>query len=211
MAAERGGFLGALGVASEETATDGPSSSGEHRRADGPGHPLTRDLVPADATPDFQVCLRVGRLLEIQVWHLEGPEQQRGLSECIMREARRAPSRPIIFADYRKTSPFPQAVGDAWARAMRSFKDHFAYSAILLAPSNETFNLQLERVARCADNPRRRLFREKRELYDWLAERTTAPELARLAQLLRDPLPAGTRVAAGGASSGEIEEQEFGG
>jgi hypothetical protein len=135
-------------------------------------------------TSPFIVDFRVGRLLEIRVWHLRCVDEMLSLSAGLASEARKLSSPPIIFADYRRSRPFPQDVADAWSRCMRAFNKSVALSAILLDPSNETFNLQLERVVRCACNPSRRAFCDPRELRDWFARMSTTEELARLDDLL---------------------------
>ncbi len=178
--------MGGSGVATEETATDGASSLVELRRADLAGPSLDNGFDADEAIPGFTVRRRVGRLIEIRVRHLRAVEQLHEMSAHVVREAHKAPSRPIIFGDYRWTSPFSQDVGDEWSRSMRGFNESVAFSAILLARANVTFNLQIERVVRCAGNPGRRLFYDALQLHDWVAERATTPEVTRVAQLLRE-------------------------
>jgi hypothetical protein len=132
--------------------------------------------------PAFTVTLCVGRLIEVRIFHLSALETISRLSHRIVTEAGARPS--VILGDYRRTRPFSQSVGDAWSRAMRGFNDNVAWSAILLARSNDTFNLQVERVVRCAGNPGRRLFYDERELRDWVAQRATAAELSRVDQIV---------------------------
>ncbi|HEY4015040.1 MAG TPA: hypothetical protein VGM06_16970 [Polyangiaceae bacterium] len=134
----------------------------------------------------FTVGRYVGRLVEIRLFHLGSVDTIAELSRLIAGEARSAQALTVIFGDYRRTRPFSQEVGDAWSRAMRGFNESVAWSAILLARSNETFNLQIERVVRCAVHPARRLFWDARELREWVGPRATAAELSRLDPLLRD-------------------------
>jgi hypothetical protein len=134
----------------------------------------------------FTVDLCVGRLVEVRVFQLSGLDALAKLSNRIVTFAGAGPAPAVIVGDYTHARPFSQTVGDAWSRAMRGFNESVAWSALLLARSNETFNLQIERVVRCAGNPGRRLFYEGRELRDWVAERATAAELVRVETLLRD-------------------------
>jgi hypothetical protein len=90
----------------------------------------------------------------------------------------------VIFADYRAAQPFSQAVADDWSRTMRSFNGSIARSAILLDPGNETFNLQFQRVVRCAGSAARRWFADAAELRSWLRDVLTDAELARVDDLL---------------------------
>ena len=90
----------------------------------------------------------------------------------------------ILLADYRMASPFSQDVGDAWSRAMRRFNTTVERSAVLLDPANETFNLQLARVVRCAGLANRCCFDEAGLLRAWVAPILTPYERAKLDDLL---------------------------
>ena len=132
----------------------------------------------------YAVRARVGRLLEVQVFDIALPEDVARLNEQLLAEAAKVSAPPILLADHRAAGPFPQEVGDAWSRAMRHFNATIERSAILLERDNETFNLQIARVVRCAGSPRRRCFFEPPELRAWLAEVATPAELSRLDALI---------------------------
>jgi hypothetical protein len=51
---------------------------------------------------------------------------------------------------------------------MRESNRGIVRSGLLIDPANTMFNLQVERVVRCALNPARRLFDNIDELRDWL-------------------------------------------
>jgi hypothetical protein len=174
--------VGGLDAGAEEIGTDGSPRAGGVFGA--PGEDAGQDGNLEDPGPAFTVRRRVGRLLEIRVLHLRHVDQLLRLSTTILNEARALPSRTIVFGDYRRTLPFSQDVADRWSRDMRGYNVGLALSAILLAPSNATFNLQIERVIRCAGNPWRRTFYDVRELRDWVATRATRDELAQLDELL---------------------------
>jgi hypothetical protein len=140
----------------------------------------------ADRGPPFALSSRVGRLIEVRLWRLRDADDLLALGAGIDHEARRLPTRALIFADHRRTSPIPPDVADSWCRCMRGHKESVVRSAILLEPSNDTYNLQVERVVRCALNPLRRVFYERQELRDWLGQAGTTEELARLDQLLAE-------------------------
>lgn len=139
-----------------------------------------------DLGPPFALSSRAGRLIEIRLWRLRDTDDLSALGASIDHEARRLPSRALIFADHRRASPIPPCVADSWSRCMRAHKENVVLSAILLERSNETFNLQIERVVRCAWNPARRVFYDGRELRDWLGQVGSEAELARLDELLAE-------------------------
>jgi hypothetical protein len=67
---------------------------------------------------------------------------------------------------------------------MRKANGWIARSAILVDPSNMMFNLQVERVVRCAGNPTRRVFADLEELQNWLDGDLTWPERQALRKFL---------------------------
>ena len=149
--------------------------------------PPEGSIDAAELHPAFTVQRHVDRLVEVQIFQLRGIVTLDEVSRRIVAAARATPTPAVIFGDYRRARPFSQTVGDAWARAMRGFNEHLAWSALLLARSNETFNLQVERVVRCAGNPGRRLFCDAWELRAWVAQRATSAELLRIDQLVNEP------------------------
>ncbi len=136
------------------------------------------------AREPFTVRSSVGRLIELRVFDLAVPEDVALMNGAIAAAASAVGTQSIIVADARPAGPFPHEVGDAWSRVMRLHNAHLVRSAILLDPANDTFNLQLARVVRCAGSPRRRWFYDPCELRDWLVDLSTPFELARLDELL---------------------------
>jgi hypothetical protein len=126
----------------------------------------------------------VGRLLELQLAAAPDPARLFGVTARMIGQVPVLTSA-VIFADYRVATPFSQAVADQWSRSMRAFNANLARSAILLDSSNETFNLQIERVVRCAGSAARRCFSDPAELRGWLREVLTDFELTRVDELLR--------------------------
>lgn len=137
------------------------------------------------ARDPFTVRSCVGRLVELQVFDLAVPEDVASMDGAIASAASALGTQSIIVADARPAGPFPHEVGDAWSRVMRLHNAQVIRSAILLDPANDTFNLQLARVVRCAGSPRRRWFYDPCELRDWLVDVATPVELARLDELFR--------------------------
>jgi hypothetical protein len=133
-------------------------------------------------TPPFTVRRCVGRIVELRVTRL------RHVDDVVALEARVGEASPveraIIFADYRSAKPCPQALADEWARLMRVYNGRLARSAILLDRENIAFNMQMERIVRCAGSPARRTFDDPVALRRWLSSESTEAELSRLDELL---------------------------
>jgi hypothetical protein len=136
------------------------------------------DLVP------FTVRSSVGRVVALRIRRLRHVEDVHCLTRLLHEAARDVGTDTIIFSDCRRTMPVPQEVADEWSRHMREFNKRLARTGILLDRENETFNLQLERVVRCAGNPVRRVFYDPRELREWLSHALTAAEMSLIDELL---------------------------
>ncbi len=137
----------------------------------------------AEALP-FTVHAGAGRVVSLHIRRLRDLNDVRSLGAMVHEAARRAGRHAIIFSDMRRMSPVPQHLADPWARNMRAGNKLLERTGILLDRDNITFNLQLERIVRCAGDPRRRIFHDARELRDWLAGSATAAELADIDRLL---------------------------
>jgi hypothetical protein len=132
----------------------------------------------------FEVRQSVGRLVEVRLWEIAHPGEFDAMSASLMSITAPIAGRVLVFADYRHASPFPQGIADAWSRAMRRFNLNVLRSAILVDPTNETFNLQLARVIQCAGLATRRSFDDPEELRDWLSQVSTPLEQERIDALL---------------------------
>jgi hypothetical protein len=132
----------------------------------------------------FDVQCVAGRLVELRLFDLSVPDEVTAMNAALRSASAHLGAKAVIVADCRQASPFPHEVGDAWSRAMRRFNGNVIRSAILLDPSNETFNLQIARVIRCAGLPARRWFHDPEEARAFLADVLTELELARLADVL---------------------------
>jgi hypothetical protein len=140
---------------------------------------------PARQPPEpFIVKSVVGRLVELQVFELALPEDVAVLNAALLAAVSSFATSVVLLADHRRARPFPHEVGDAWSRGMRMANPRVIRSGILLDPANETFNLQMARVVRCAGSPRRRWFDVPSDLRAWLADVATPCELARVDELL---------------------------
>jgi hypothetical protein len=126
----------------------------------------------------------VGRVIEIRVRRLPHVEAVDALGAGVFDAMRQVGSEVVICADYRFATPISPDVADAWSRVMRETNRRIALSALLLDPDNTMFNLQLERIVRCAGSPERRLFEDVGELRDWTDYALTEAERAGLSKFL---------------------------
>jgi hypothetical protein len=145
------------------------------------------------------VRLRAGRIVELRIRRLASVSQAESLQADIVAAVAQAGSDAIICADYRSTRPMLPEVASAWARAMRQNNGRIVRGGLLLDPSNEIFNLQIERVVRCATNPNRRLFTSADALRDWLSVACREGERKALAEVLAPSRPSCDDLRHGGS------------
>jgi hypothetical protein len=133
--------------------------------------------APARTAPRF-ARVRVGRLIEVRA--PRGPmsiADVNAFTADVLAALRQAGGRALLCADYRRGSPLmPEAAGP-WSHAMRKANEYLIRSGVLIDPGNTMFNLQIERVVRCAgDAGQRRLFTDVAELCEWMSEVATDAE-----------------------------------
>ena len=137
------------------------------------------------------VRVRVGRLVEVRPGRLACVADVESLNAAVIGAIRSAAgafgSGVVVCADHRSASPVPSDLADPWSRAMRGVNRSISRSAILLNPTNVTFNLQIQRVVHCAGNDRRRVFMDRQELQEWLDSRLSEAERAALRVFLDGP------------------------
>src|SRR5438552_3504350 len=80
------------------------------------------------------------------------------------------PDRVIIIGDYRDARVLAPHVAERFVGMLLRANPKVERSAILLDRDHATFNLQVERCVREAQNPSRRTFRDSRSLLDWIDE-----------------------------------------
>lgn len=132
----------------------------------------------------FTVRAGVGRVVEVRLRRLRHVDDVRSIGALVRAAAHRAGPNAIIFSDMRRMAPVPSRLADLWSHDMRGLNGGIVRTGFLLDRENIAFNLQLERVVRCAISPMRRLFFDASELRAWLAPAATAAELAHLDTLL---------------------------
>jgi hypothetical protein len=114
-------------------------------------------------------AIRTGRVIQLRVRRLAEVADVDRLTAAVASAIDEAGPGASICADFRGASPLPPEVAKAWSRAMRKMNGSLVRSALLLDPANALFNLQLERVVKCAGNPARRLFPNMADLQQWIA------------------------------------------
>jgi len=119
---------------------------------------------------------RAGRIVEVHVGRLASLADVQQLDAAVLAAVERVGGGALICADYRDATPLTGEVANAWSRGMRRANASIARSALLVDPANTVFNLQVERIVRCATNERRRIFRDARSLCDWLDGALTEAE-----------------------------------
>ncbi|MGO9837419.1 MAG: hypothetical protein ACLP1X_24785 [Polyangiaceae bacterium] len=127
-----------------------------------------------------------GSIVEIRVRRLASVGDIGALHAQVVEALRRAGPRPVICADHRLASPFSRDVADAWSRVMRENNASGVRGGILLDPSNTMYNLQIERVVRCAGNTARRLFTDIDLLRAWIGGTLNPSERKALDDLFTD-------------------------
>lgn len=120
--------------------------------------------------------LRVGRIVEVRIERLADLDEMQSLATRVFAAIEHAGSAVVICTDCRSAFPVGSHVARAWARAMRRANRRIVRSAFLLDPANTMFNLQLDRIVRCAMNPDRRCFTHLEPLADWIGDVLSEPE-----------------------------------
>jgi hypothetical protein len=134
----------------------------------------------------FTVTVRVGRLVEARLTSLADVDEV-GRFERAMGEAFASVGvRSVVCADWRVANILPPEVADRLTALLQRGNPHVERSAILLAREHATFNLQVERLVREAQNPARRTFREAPPLVDYLGAVLTPSEKSRAADFLAE-------------------------
>jgi len=129
---------------------------------------------------------RVGRVVEVRVRNLSTLADVQAINAQVAAALHRAGPGAIICADHRSASPFSGRVADLWADGMRAANKRISWAALLLDPLNTTFNLQIERVVRCAGSPTRRLVTGLGEMQAWLGGSLSVAEWSAIETFLGD-------------------------
>lgn len=128
----------------------------------------------------YRIGTSVGRLIEARVFSLgnaaDADRYSRDLGEEVARHAGRT---PVLCADHRPVTIYPQPVTDRLVELFQHMNERLRCVAIVVAPTNATMFLQLDRLVREAGFARRRVFRDPEHALAHLAEDLDQHELAR--------------------------------
>jgi hypothetical protein len=130
----------------------------------------------------YVVERRVGRLVEFRISSPVSLEEAVDWGHDHDRVVRSVGGAYVCFVDLVDATIFPPDIVDRYVSTMKS-EHALLRTATLLNPS-PTFGMQIQRMIREAKSPDRRTFRDPPELAVWLGEVLTAPERARLSELL---------------------------
>jgi hypothetical protein len=133
----------------------------------------------------FTVEVNRGRLIEARVQGIKNEARALAYSEALADVVRRSRERMILCADHRQVVVYSQPVADRLAELFAQMNQRLERIAVLVARSNATLSLQLERIVREAHNPSRRVFYDAAGADAFLGEVLSVPERARLGIFLQ--------------------------
>jgi hypothetical protein len=129
-----------------------------------------------------------GKLITARVFELKRLSQADEYSQTLAAEVARFPAaiRPVLCADHRPVAIYSQPVADRLSELFAQMNSRLQRIAILVAPSNATLTLQLNRIVREARFENRRVFFESAEAVAWLQPSLDIAELRRADQFLNE-------------------------
>jgi hypothetical protein len=139
---------------------------------------------------EFEVVRKVGRIVEIYLHNLRSAADVDAIGAAFLTAAGDLP-RVIIVGDYRRASTLSPDVADRFVQVFSRSNPRIERSALLVLPEQATFQMQVERMVREANNPSRRTFRDAWALETWLAEILVPDERARVHEMLTQSREAG--------------------
>lgn len=133
----------------------------------------------------FTVEINAGGLIEARVQALKTVDQAHAYARAITQVVQQvAARRYVLCADHRPVVVYPQPVADALAELLVNMNRKLERAALLVAPSNATLTMQLDRLVRQAQNPSRRVFHGADQAKEFLGEVLDPAERKRLAAFL---------------------------
>jgi hypothetical protein len=130
---------------------------------------------------------RAGRLIEARVFQLLSARDADEYSDALAAALRpHSTKTPVLCADHRPVAIYPQGAADKLSERFQSNNSRFERIAIVVAPTNATLLMQLDRITREARFPNRRVFQEPRGALEHLAPGLDPAELDRAGEFLRE-------------------------
>lgn len=141
----------------------------------------------------YAMANRVGRLIEARVFGLRTRDDADAYSRELGIQAMRVPARirPILCADHRPVAIYPQPAADRLIELFLQMNARLERVAILVAPTNATLAMQLNRIVREASFSGRKVFHRAEDAQAHLAPVLEPDELARVRDFLSEFTPVG--------------------
>lgn len=141
----------------------------------------------------------VGRLLEARVFWLKTRQDVDDYSRDIALHLMRMPRevRPVLCADHRPVAIYPEAAADRLVELFTQMNARLERVAIIVARSNATLAMQLNRIVRQANYTARRVVHTAEDAHAHLAPVLEPAELGRVRDFLDEPagnVPSSRRV-----------------
>jgi hypothetical protein len=129
-----------------------------------------------------------GKLITARVFDLKTLPHADEYARSLASEVARFPLtiRPVLCADHRPVAIYSQPVADRLSDLFAQMNSRLQRVAILVAPSNATLTLQLNRIVREARFENRRVFFESAEAISFLESALDAAERRRADQFLNE-------------------------
>lgn len=105
-------------------------------------------------------------------------DEARALAKDIVGAFPPRPNKVVATVDFRCAHIFTPDVTDVLLGLLKGDNPHIEKSAHILNASGALFSLQVERLVREANNPRRQVFREPKHALAYLADVLTPSQLA---------------------------------
>lgn len=136
--------------------------------------------------PVNYVVRRTGRLVMARVFGLRLPPDVEEYTQALGVEFLRVPSsvRPILCADHRPVAIYAQPVADRLAQAFLQVNSRLERIAIVVAPTNATLTMQLQRLVREASFAGRRVVFSADDAHAHLAAVLSLEELSAMRDFL---------------------------
>jgi len=138
-------------------------------------------LSTSPPAENFSLTTKVGRLVEARVFALRSRKDVEDYGNAFGTHLMKLPQgmRAILCADHRPVSIYAQEVADRLLEMFKPLNAHLERVAILAAPSNATFAMQLDRIVRAAGYAARKVVYATDDAVQHLAPVLTPQELKR--------------------------------
>ena len=142
---------------------------------------------------NFSLATKVGRLMEARIFALRTRKDVEDYANAFGTHLMRVPHgmKAILCADHRPVTIYAQEVADRLLEMFKPLNAHLERVAIVAAPSNATFAMQLDRIVRAAGYAARKVVYTSEEAVQHLAPLLTPQELKRVRAFLDEYPPKG--------------------